>query len=91
MVRSPRPHVPLVALAVGTGLMVGTHLRMVDRYYLQITPWVLMYATYAVIVVSGTWRSGGFAVARSSVSSALRLHAPASVALVPSAASRLDR
>lgn len=88
LVRSPRLHVPLVALAVGTGLMVGTHLRMVDRYYLQITPWVLMYATYAVIVVSGLAvrrvRRGAFVgVVGTSVACA------GLVALVPSAASRL--
>ena len=50
VVRAPRLHVPIVALAVGTGLVVGTHLRMIDRYYLQITPWVLMYAVYAAVI-----------------------------------------
>jgi hypothetical protein len=88
VVRAPRLHVPLVALTVGTVLVVGTHLRMVDRYYLQITPWVLMYATYAVIVVSGLAvrrvRRGAFVgVVGTSVACA------GLVALVPSAVPRL--
>ncbi|MDQ3177446.1 MAG: hypothetical protein M3Q72_07860 [Actinomycetota bacterium] len=88
LVRSPRLHVPLVALAAGTGLVVGTHVRMVDRYYLQITPWVLTYATYAVIVVSGlavrrVRRGALVGVVGTSVACA------GLVALVPSAASRL--
>lgn len=52
LVRAPRLHAPLVALAIGSGLMVGTHLRMVSRYYFQVTPWVLFYASFAVIVIT---------------------------------------
>ena len=31
---------PLAVLMVGTVLVVGTHFRMVARYYYQVTPWV---------------------------------------------------
>ena len=50
-IRRPALHVPLVALTVGSGLMVGTHFRLIPRYYFQITPFVLLYAAFAVIAV----------------------------------------
>lgn len=50
-VRRPALHVPLVALTVGSGLMVGTHFRLIPRYYFQITPFVVLYAAFAVIAV----------------------------------------
>jgi hypothetical protein len=41
-IRRPRREVPLAVLAATTMLVVGTHLRMVGRYYFQITP-ILVY------------------------------------------------
>lgn len=45
----PRLDVGLVALTVLSALTVSTHLRMVDRYYFQILPWVLYFATMAIV------------------------------------------
>lgn len=41
-IRRPRYNVPLLVLAATTMLVVGTHIRMVSRYYFQITP-ILVY------------------------------------------------
>jgi hypothetical protein len=47
--RRPALDGPLLALAVLTTLAISTHLRRVDRYWLQITPWVLYFATVALV------------------------------------------
>ena len=47
--RRPKLDAPLVALAVFTSLILGTHLRQVERYWLQVTPWVLYFATVALV------------------------------------------
>ena len=43
---------PLLVLAVFTGLMLGTHLRQVERYWLQVTPWVVYFATVALVAIA---------------------------------------
>jgi hypothetical protein len=47
--RRPSLDAPLVVLAVLTSLILGTHLRQVERYWLQITPWVVYFATVALV------------------------------------------
>jgi hypothetical protein len=51
-VKVPRRNVPLAVLCLTTMLVIGTHLRMVPRYYMQITPllvfFVAMLFLYAV-------------------------------------------
>jgi hypothetical protein len=55
--KSPRRNVPLAALCLTTMLVIGTHLRMVPRYYMQITPllvfFVAMLFLYVVRWVAG--------------------------------------
>ncbi len=47
--RRPRLNVPLAALTVLSVLAVSTHLRLVERYYFQVLPWVLYFAATAVV------------------------------------------
>jgi hypothetical protein len=49
VVRRPVLDGPLVVLAIGSALTIGTHLREVERYWLQVTPWVLYFATVALV------------------------------------------
>jgi hypothetical protein len=46
--RRPALDVPLAAITVLTTLAVSTHYRMVGRYYFQVLPWVVYFATVAV-------------------------------------------
>jgi hypothetical protein len=50
--RRPKLDAPLVALALFTSLILGTHLRQVERYWLQVTPWVLYFAVVALVELS---------------------------------------
>lgn len=43
----------LLALAVLSALTISTHPRTVERYWLQVTPWVVYFATVAAITVIG--------------------------------------
>jgi hypothetical protein len=47
--RRPALDGSLLVLAVGSTLMIGTHLRRVDRYWFQVTPWVLYFVTVALL------------------------------------------
>lgn len=47
--RRPALDVPLATLTVLSALAVSTHFRMVDRYYFQVTPWVVYFAVVAVL------------------------------------------
>ena len=49
----PTLDTPLVVLAVLSALTVSTHLRRVDRYWFQVTPWVAYFATVALVTVLG--------------------------------------
>jgi hypothetical protein len=49
--RRPGLDGPLAAVAVLSAVAVSTHFRMIGRYYFQITPWVLYFATVPLIVV----------------------------------------
>ena len=55
--RRPGLDGPLAAIAVLSAIAVSTHFRMVGRYYFQITPWVLYFASVAVVAaVVLVWR-----------------------------------
>jgi len=43
---------PLVLVAVLSTFAISTHFRQVDRYWLQITPWVVYFATAALVGVA---------------------------------------
>jgi hypothetical protein len=51
--RRPALDLPLLVLALVSTLMISTHLRRVDRYWFQITPWVVYFATVALVVAAG--------------------------------------
>ena len=48
-VRRPRLDVPLTVLTLLSVATVSTHFRMVGRYYFQVLPWVLYFATAAIV------------------------------------------
>lgn len=49
--RDTTRNVPLVALVLLSTVTVSTHFRLVDRYFLQVTPFVLFFAAYALYVI----------------------------------------
>jgi hypothetical protein len=51
--RRPTLDTPLLMLALLSALAVSTHLRRVDRYWFQITPWVVYFATVALVAAAG--------------------------------------
>jgi hypothetical protein len=51
--RRPTLDGPLVVLALLSAVAISTHLRRVERYWFQITPWVLYFATAAVVAFAG--------------------------------------
>jgi hypothetical protein len=51
--RRPALDTPLLLLAVLSTLAVSTHLRRVDRYWFQVTPWVAYFATVALVAALG--------------------------------------
>ncbi len=51
--RRPALDMPLLVLAVLSTLAVSTHLRRVDRYWFQITPWVAYFTTVALVATVG--------------------------------------
>jgi hypothetical protein len=52
--RRPALDGPLALLAVLSALVVSTHPRRVDRYWFQVTPWVVFFATVALLSL-GAW------------------------------------
>jgi hypothetical protein len=46
--RRPALDGPLAVITVLSALAVSTHYRLVDRYYFQILPWIVYFATVAV-------------------------------------------
>jgi hypothetical protein len=50
--RRPTMDGPLLVLAVASALLISTHLRRVDRYWFQVTPWVLYFGTVALIEIT---------------------------------------
>ena len=52
--RRPALDVPILLLAVLSALAISTHLRRVDRYWFQVTPWVVYFAT-AALVAALSW------------------------------------
>jgi hypothetical protein len=55
--REPVRNVPLVALVGLSTIAVSTHFRLVDRYYLQVAPFVVFFAAYAVLAAVD-WATG---------------------------------
>jgi hypothetical protein len=51
--RRPTLDTPLLLLAVLSTLAISTHLRRVDRYWFQVTPWVVYFATVALVAALG--------------------------------------
>jgi hypothetical protein len=51
--RRPALDGPLILLAVLSALAVSTHPRRVDRYWFQVTPWVVFFATIALLSLAG--------------------------------------
>ncbi|HET9548446.1 MAG TPA: glycosyltransferase family 39 protein [Desertimonas sp.] len=52
-VKAPRRNVPLAVLGLTTMLVIGTHLRMVSRYYMQITPLIVFFVALLLLYVVG--------------------------------------
>lgn len=51
--RRPALDGPLALLAVLSALLLSTHLRRVDRYWFQVTPWVLYFAAAGLLGMAG--------------------------------------
>lgn len=51
-VKAPRLNVPLAVLLVTTMLVIGTHFRMVSRYYFQVTPLIAFFATMFLVAAA---------------------------------------
>jgi hypothetical protein len=49
--KAPRRNVPLAVLCLTTMLVIGTHLRMVPRYYMQITPLLVFFVAMLFLAV----------------------------------------
>ena len=48
----PTLDTPLFVLALFSALAIGTHFRLVERYWLQVTPWVVYFATVALVALA---------------------------------------
>lgn len=56
--RRPRLDGPILIVGVLSALAIGTHLRRVDRYWFQVTPWVLYFAVAASMAIAAwIWRN----------------------------------
>ena len=56
--RRPGLDGPLAAVALLSAVAVSTHFRMIGRYYFQVTPWVLYFASVAIVeAVRVVWRN----------------------------------
>ena len=51
--RRPALDGPLALLGVLSAIAISTHLRRVDRYWFQVTPWVVYFAAVALLAVAG--------------------------------------
>lgn len=73
--RRPLLDTPLLLVALLTMLAVGTHFRRVDRYWLQVTPWIAFFVASALVaaaqVVGARIGSGSRERARTGVPAAL--------------------
>jgi signal transduction histidine kinase len=50
--RAPRLNAPLAALVIATMLVIGTHFRMVARYYFQVTPFIVLFVTMLLVAAA---------------------------------------
>ncbi len=62
--RRPALDGPLLLLAMFSALVVSTHLRRVDRYWFQVTPWVIYFGTVALLAGVGWLFAQRFVPAR---------------------------
>jgi hypothetical protein len=85
--RSPATDVPLAALMVLSALAVSTHFRLVERYYLQVTPWVLYFAVSALaagaLSLSARWPRSGPWLVRAVIAVPLLVLVAVHAAVVP--------
>lgn len=51
--RRPAIDGPLALLGVLSALVISTHFRRIDRYWFQVTPWVVYFATIALLAGAG--------------------------------------
>lgn len=75
----PMLDAPLLLLALLTAVVIGTHPRTIDRYWLQVTPWILVFASGAVASgarVAVNWIGRGISSERRSTIAALLTIAP---------------
>ncbi len=49
--RRPTLDGPLLLLMLASAMVISTHLRRVDRYWFQVTPWVVYFATVALLAI----------------------------------------
>lgn len=52
----PKLDTPLFVLGLFSALVIGTHFRQVERYWLQVTPWVVYFATVALVGFARAFR-----------------------------------
>lgn len=52
--RRPTLDGPLLILTMGSAVVISTHIRQVDRYWFQVTPWVLYFVTVALVAIGQT-------------------------------------
>ena len=50
--KAPRLNVPLAMLMGTTMLVIGTHFRMVARYYFQVTPLIVLFVTILLVTAA---------------------------------------
>ena len=55
--KAPRLNVPLATLMVTTMFVIGTHFRMVSRYYFQVTPLIVLFL--AILLVNAATEIAG--------------------------------
>jgi hypothetical protein len=72
--RRPTLDGPLVLVGALSTLAISTHFRQVDRYWFQITPWVVYFATVTLVAV-GAWLAARAAVRRPGVARAVTVAA----------------
>jgi hypothetical protein len=50
--RRPLLDTPLLLVGLLTAVVIGTHFRRIDRYWLQVTPWVLYFVASALLALA---------------------------------------
>lgn len=50
--RRPLLDTPLLLVGLATAVVIGTHFRRIDRYWLQVTPWLLYFVAAASVALA---------------------------------------